>query len=128
MSLTTLLDQMPSRTEVRDPETKAEQWYAGEVGVNLLQAMFQTLQSVPFEVEMSRDANTHNFQFNLNRDYCLDFPPNFPRKEPMLTDRRGNKQCKLQLETNSHEEICRSLVDALQNIFSQQRGRRTDYY
>ena len=98
------------------------------MGVNLLQAMFQTLQSVPFEVEMSRDANTHNFQFNLNRDYCLDFPPSFPKKEPVLTDRRVNKQCKLQLETNSQEAICQSLVDVLRDIFSQQRGRRTDYY
>ena len=118
-----MIENFPSRVEVRDPETKKEQWYSSEEGVNLLQSLVQYMNSASIQVDMSRDATSHNLQFNLNGGYCLDFPPNFPKQAPVLWDSRGN-QMRVDGHYRNGGDICRTVVDAVRSCLQRGSGRR----
>lgn len=111
-ALSTYIDQLPSRLQVRDPETKKEQWYSSEDGTQLLQTLVQYLNSASIQVEMSRDATTHNIQFNLDGGYCLDFPVDFPRCMPGFYDPRGD-QIRVRYQRGQDDDVCRMIVDAV---------------
>ena len=122
-SLSSLIENFPSRVEVRDPETRKEQWYSGEEGVNLLQSLVQYMNSASIQVDMSRDATTHNLQFNLNGGYCLDFPLNFPKQAPVLWDSRGNR-VGLDYHYKSDMDICRTVVNGVRSCLQHGNSRR----
>lgn len=88
-SLSRYIDSLPSRTNI-EPNTNKEQWYANEKGRELLQMLFQGFKNVDIQVEMSRDGTTHNFQFTLNQNLCLDFPPDFPNRKPRVSHIDGS--------------------------------------
>ena len=120
-----LVRNLPSRVEVRDPETKEEQWYSNETGVALLQSMVEALKSSSIEVDMSRDASTHNIQFNLSGGYCLDFPANFPKLMPLLFDSRGQK-IHVKYNYNEAAGYCNMVASAVRQKIQGGNGGRYD--
>ena len=121
--LSSLVRNLPSRVEVRDPETKEEQWYSNETGVALLQSMVEALKSSSIEVDMSRDASTHNIQFNLSGGYCLDFPANFHRSMPLLFDSHG-QQIYVKYDYNEAPDYCNMVASAVRQKIQGGNGRR----
>lgn len=100
-----LVDNLPSRFR-----TSHTQWYPTEEGEKLLQKLMQCFNSRNITPEISRDATTHDLQFNLNGEYALVFPPNFPDKLPDLFNKRGKNKALDRNEFLGGEEVCEGVV------------------
>ncbi|XP_046859667.1 uncharacterized protein LOC124453026 [Xenia sp. Carnegie-2017] len=107
-----LIAMLPSRTQTSEASIIPTQWYSTDQGMELLQKLMQCFNSQHITPEMSRDATTHNLQFNLNRDYALVFPPNFPKSLPVL---HNSFDGKINFKRNEIDksDVCGSVVRAV---------------
>ena len=86
-----LVKKLRSRGELRVAQTKKEQWYSEEDGMDLLQAITQYFKNKGQNLDMSRDVATHNLQFTIDNRYRIDFPIDFPQKPPILSELRSRQ-------------------------------------
>lgn len=89
----------------REAETKEDQWYSTEEGMQLFGKIHGVLQQ-HFEVRPSRDTTTHDlclFLKSSRRDFAVNFPYNFPHDSATII-RDGNRKEAIRLTKASSEE------------------------
>lgn len=81
-------------TSSQQADTKGEQWYSMKEGMELFGKIYGALQ-VKFEITgTSRDKDSHDLCVTLgfnNRDFAVDFPPDFPDGKAILSTKKGKK-------------------------------------
>lgn len=87
-------------------ETKEEQWYSSEDGMQLFGKIHGVLQQQFQITGTSRDKKTHDLCVALTSkgvEFSVDFPSNFPHGLAILT-RAGNRKEEIHLAETSSEE------------------------
>ena len=95
----------PTAATANEAETKKEQWYSTEDGMQLFAKIHGALQKFFQITGTSRDTKTHDISLSLGHQqgqFAIDFPSNFPTEMAVLTDVRG-KQMEIKLTEEKGE-------------------------
>lgn len=89
-----------------EAETKEEQWYSSEGGMQLFGKIHGALQEKFQITGTSRDTKTHDLCVTLKykkREFTVDFPSNFPHDLAVLTT-AGNRRQEIHLTETATED------------------------
>ena len=118
----------PTAATANEAETKTEQWYSTEDGMQLFGKIHGALQKFFQITGTSRDTKTHDISLSLNHQkgqFAIDFPSNFPTEMAVLTDvRRKPMEIKL-TEEKSEGKLPKKDKQRKKKGQDKQTGRNT---
>ena len=118
----------PTAVTANEAETKKEQWYSTEDGMQLFGKIHGTLQKFFQITGTSRDTKTHDISLSLShqhRQFTIDFPSNFPNEMAVLTDARGRPQKIKLIKENSEGTSGKKVKQGKKKPQDKQPGRNT---
>ena len=118
----------PTASTANEAETKKEQWYSTEDGMQLFGKIHGALQKFFQITGTSRDTKTHDISLSLSnqrRQFSIDFPSNFPTEMAVLTEGRGKPEKIKLIKENSEGTSGKKDKQGKKKPQDKQPGRNT---